>query len=54
MSASLIALLLRPIFEGHDQVELGMPWQMRNVNLTCRTIAIELCEIFIVSVMIIA
>jgi hypothetical protein len=47
-SAGLIALLLRPIFEGHDQVELGMPWQMRNVNLTCRTIAIELCEIFIV------
>jgi hypothetical protein len=28
MSAGLIALLLRPIFEGHDQVKLGMPRQM--------------------------
>jgi hypothetical protein len=27
-SEGLIALLLRPIFEGDDQVELGVPWQM--------------------------
>ena len=47
-SADLIALLLRPVFEGKDQVKLGMPWQMRNVNLPRRTVAIELCEIFIV------
>jgi len=47
-STGLIALLLRPIFEGHDQVKLGMSWQMRNVNLACRTITIELCEIFVV------
>ncbi len=29
-SEGLIALLLRPIFEGDDQVELGVPWQMRD------------------------
>lgn len=47
-TAGLIALLLRPAFEGNDQVKLGMPWQMRNVNLPRRIVAIELCEIFIV------
>ena len=44
----MVALLRRPVFEGNNEVKLGMTWQMRDVNLTCRTIPIELCEIFVV------
>ena len=38
-------LLLRPVFESENQEELRTPWQMRNVNLTSRAIAIEPREI---------
>jgi hypothetical protein len=41
-------LLLRPILEGHDHIELRMPGQMRNINLACGAIAIELFEVFVV------
>lgn len=43
------ALLLRPLFGGHDQVKVRMAWQMRNVDLPRRPpIAIEPGKIFIV------
>src|SRR6202000_479297 len=47
-SAGSIALLPRPVFEGNNQGKLGMPWQMGNLNLRRRTIASELCKIFVV------